>query len=96
MFYVGSKKGVLIQWKLTTSEIFKSFADLLKPDIEETILKSKPGAYDKATEFDFVSLYPNIMLEKNISSDTISSDCCELESIARSQNRNTCTTPAQK
>jgi hypothetical protein len=52
MFYVGSKKGVLIQWKLATSEIFRSLTDLLMPDLEETVLKSKPGAYDKATEFE--------------------------------------------
>lgn len=49
------KKGVMIQWKLTTSEIFRSFTDL-KPDFEETVLKSKPSAYDKATEFEIVSL----------------------------------------
>ncbi|TVP38983.1 hypothetical protein [Candidatus Nitrosocosmicus arcticus] len=54
------KKDVLIQWKLTTSEIFKPF-DLPKPDREETVFESKPGGYNKATEFDFVSLYPNIM-----------------------------------
>jgi DNA polymerase-2 len=38
------KNGVLIQWKPTTSEIFRSFTDLSKPDLEETVLKSKPGA----------------------------------------------------
>ncbi len=28
-------------------------------------------------ELDFVSLYPNIMLKKNVSSDTINCDCCK-------------------
>ena len=35
--------------------------------------------YDNVAEFDFVSLYPNIMLKKNISSDTINCDCCKPE-----------------
>lgn len=80
MFYNASKKDVLILWKLRTSEIFESFADLLNPYLEETVFESKFGAYDKVAEFDFVSLYPNIVLKKNISSDAINCDCCELES----------------
>ncbi len=55
-FMLFQKNGALIQWKLTTSEISRSFTDLSKPDLEETVLKSKPGAYDKATEFEIVSL----------------------------------------
>ena len=67
MFHVGSKKGVLIQWKLATSEIFRSFTDLLKPDFEETVLKSKPSAYDKATEFEIVfTLAKYYVREKHI------------------------------
>jgi len=69
----------LIPWKPKTSEIFKSFSDLLQADKGGFIFESKPGAYDKVAEFDFVSLYPNIMLKKNVSSDTINCKCCKLE-----------------
>lgn len=78
-FYNAQKSNVLIPWKPTTSEIFKSFSDLLKADKGGSIFESKPGAYDNVAEFDFVSLYPNIMLKKNVSSDTINCDCCKLE-----------------
>lgn len=76
-FYNAYKKNVLISWKPTTSEIPKTFFDLLRADKGGTVFESKPGAYDKVAEFDFVSLYPNIMLTKNVSSDTINCDCCE-------------------
>ena len=79
-FYNAQKSDVLIPWKPTTSEVFKSFSDLLKADKGGSIFESKPGAYDNVAEFDFVSLYPNIMLKKNVSSDTINCDCCKSES----------------
>ena len=79
-FYNAQKSDVLIPWKPTTSEVFKSFSDLLKADKGGSIFESKPGVYDNVAEFDFVSLYPNIMLRKNVSSDTINCDCCKSES----------------
>jgi DNA polymerase, archaea type len=78
-FYNAQKKDILIPWKPVTSEIFKSFSDLLKADRGGFVFESKPGAYDKVAELDFVSLYPNIMLKRNVSSDTINCDCCESE-----------------
>ena len=79
-FYNAQKKDILIPWKPIVCEIFKSFSDLLKADRGGFVFESKPGAYDNIAEFDFVSLYPNIMLKKNISSDTINCDCCKSES----------------
>ena len=32
--------------------------------------------HDNIAEFDFVSLYPNIMLKKNLSAETIRCSCC--------------------
>ncbi len=78
-FYNAHKKDVLIPWKPITSEIFKSFSDLLKADKGGFVFESKPGAYNKVAEFDFISLYPNIMLRKNVSSDTINCACCKSE-----------------
>jgi DNA polymerase-2 len=78
-FYNAQKRDILIPWKPLTSEIFKSFPDLLKADRGGFVFESKPGAYDKVAELDFVSLYPNIMLKRNVSSDTINCECCESE-----------------
>lgn len=75
-FYNAQKRDILIPWKPITSEIFKSFSDLLIADRGGFVFESKPGAYDRVAELDFVSLYPNIMLKRNVSSDTINCDCC--------------------
>ncbi|HZH39025.1 MAG TPA: DNA polymerase domain-containing protein, partial [Bacillales bacterium] len=76
-FYNAQKRDILIPWKPVTSEIFKSFSDLLKADRGGFVFESEAGAYDKVVELDFVSLYPNIMLKRNVSSDTINCDCCK-------------------
>ena len=52
----------------------------MKADKGGFVFESKPGAYDKVAEYDFVSLYPNIMFKKNISSESINCDCCKYES----------------
>jgi len=75
-FYNAQRKDVLISWKPKVSETFKTFNDLLIADKGGFIFESKPGAYEQVAEFDFISLYPNIMLKKNISSETINCNCC--------------------
>jgi DNA polymerase-2 len=84
-FYNAQKNNTLIPWKPTTSEVFKSFSDLLKADKGGSIFESKPGVYDNVAEFDFISLYPNIMLKKNVSSDTINCYCCKPELESKDQ-----------
>ncbi len=75
-FYNAEKKDILIPWKPITSEVFKTFTDLLNADKGGVVFESKPGIYETVAELDFVSLYPNIMLKKNISSETIICNCC--------------------
>jgi len=69
----------MIQWKLMTHKMLKSFFDFLKPYIEETIFKLKLGAKDKVPHFVFISTCPDLMQKKNMSTDTIYCDCCEFE-----------------
>ncbi len=78
-FYNAQQKNILIPWKPTTSEIFKTFNDLLMVDKGGFVFESKPGAHDNVAEFDFVSLYPNIMFRNNISYETINCKCCKYE-----------------
>jgi DNA polymerase-2 len=75
-FYNAQRNDILVAWKPHASEVFKTFSDLLNADRGGFIFESKPGIYQKVVELDFVSLYPNIMLKKNISSETIICDCC--------------------
>lgn len=79
-FYYATQKGILVPWKPTLGEHFKTFEELLIADrggfIFEPEISSSFRVHEKVAEFDFVSLYPNIMLKNNLSAETISCNCC--------------------
>ena len=75
-FYTATKRNLLIPWKPTVSEIFKTRMDLLVGDRGGFILEPRIGAHENVGEVDFASLFGNIMLQKNISAETINCKCC--------------------
>ncbi len=75
-FYYATQKGILIPWKPAIAEQFKTHEGLLVADRGGFILEPEIGVHENAAEFDFVSLYPNIMLKKNLSAETINCSCC--------------------
>jgi DNA polymerase I len=75
-FYYATQKGILIPWKPVIAEHFKTLGDLLIADRGGFIFEPEIGVHEQVAEFDFVSLYPNIMLKKNLSAETVNCDCC--------------------
>ena len=75
-FYNATKRNLLIPWKPTVSEIFKTRLDLLVGDRGGLILEPRIGVHENVGEVDFASLFGNIMLQKNISAETINCKCC--------------------
>lgn len=75
-FYYATQKGILVPWKPTLVEHFKTFKEMLIADRGGFIFEPEIGVHQQAAEFDFVSLYPNIMLKKNLSAETICCNCC--------------------
>jgi len=75
-FYYTTQKEILIPWKPALAEHLKTFEDLLVADRAGFIFEPEIGVHEQVAEFDFVSLYPNIMLKKNLSAETIRSSCC--------------------
>jgi DNA polymerase I len=75
-FYHAFKRGLLVPWKPTMAEHFKSRLELLVADRGGFIFEPRVGLYEGVAEFDFSALYPNIMLKKNISGETVNCDCC--------------------
>jgi DNA polymerase-2 len=67
-------------WKPTMSEYPKTLRELFIADRGGLILEPEIGVHEKVAEFDFVSLYPNIIYKKNISAETILCQCCYLDS----------------
>ena len=75
-FYNATKRNFLIPWKPIVSEIFKTRMDLLIGDRGGLILEPRIGIHENVGEVDFASLFGNIMLQKNISAETINCECC--------------------
>jgi DNA polymerase-2 len=75
-YYATTQKDILIPWKPTLTEHFKTFEELLIADRGGFIFEPETGVHEQIAEFDFVSLYPSIILKKNVSADTIQCSCC--------------------
>ena len=74
--YNATKKGLLIPWKPVLFEHPKNMLELFLADKGGLILEPEIGLHEKISEFDFVSLYPSIMLKRNVSAETVLCDCC--------------------
>ncbi len=75
-FYHATKEGILIPWKPVLAESFKSRAELLVADRGGFIFEPELGVHEGVAELDFSSLYPSIMMKKNISAETVRCSCC--------------------
>lgn len=70
------RRGVLIPWKKTQSEAWKSAATLLISDRGGLVYQPLVGVYEDVVELDFVSMYPSIMVRENVSPETVNCSCC--------------------
>jgi len=70
-------RGYLIPFKKTIPERWKSAADLLTSDRGGLIFEPVVGLHEQVIELDFASLYPNIMVNYNISPETMFCSCCD-------------------
>ncbi len=68
--------GVLIPWKKTEPEAFKTGWKLLVADRGGFIYEPKVGFHTDIVEVDFVSMFPMLMLKHNLSAETVLCKCC--------------------
>jgi DNA polymerase elongation subunit (family B) len=68
--------GVHIPWKKNRPEEFKSARQLVAADRGGVIFLPPVGVFDHVDEFDFASLYPHIMVRRNLSTETLNCRCC--------------------
>jgi DNA polymerase elongation subunit (family B) len=74
--YQATRDDVLIPWKKSEPENFKNARDLLTADRGGFYFEPKLGIHDNVGEIDFSSMYPTLMLKKNISPETVGCECC--------------------
>jgi len=74
--YTAWKEGISIPWKKTEPESFKSGWELLVADRGGFVFEPKLGFHTDVVEVDFASMFPTLMLKRNISAETVLCKCC--------------------
>ena len=75
-FYQAMKNDVLIPRNKSIPEVFKSALELLVGDRGGFVYEPEVGVHDDVGEVDFASMYPTVMVNNNISAETILCKCC--------------------
>jgi len=70
------RNGYLIPAKKREPEEFKPASTLMLADRGGLIFQPPIGYHDDVAELDFVSMYPSIMVNHNVSPETINCRCC--------------------
>lgn len=68
--------NILTPWKNWNPEEPKKASKMRKADRGGFIFNPRAEVYEDVHEMDFASLFPNIMVNKNISPETVNCDCC--------------------
>jgi DNA polymerase elongation subunit (family B) len=75
-FYQAFKQEILIPRNKSIPEAFKSAYELLVADRGGFVYEPKVGIHDNTGEVDFSSMYPSLMVNNNISAETVLCKCC--------------------
>jgi DNA polymerase elongation subunit (family B) len=75
-FYQAMKDNVLIPRNKSIPEAFKSALELLVGDRGGFVYEPEVGIHDDVGEVDFASMYPTVMVNNNISAETVLCKCC--------------------
>ncbi|MHA1636747.1 MAG: DNA polymerase domain-containing protein [Candidatus Thorarchaeota archaeon] len=70
-YYTAHEMDILIPPVKRNPEFLKSITDLATIDRGGLIVQPKPGVYENIVEVDFSSMYPTLMVTRNISPETI-------------------------
>jgi len=70
------EQGFLVPWNKRQPEQWKTAAMLLRTDRGGLVLDPLIGLHENVIEFDYASLYPQIMVQQNISPETLLCSCC--------------------
>ncbi|MDH5746841.1 MAG: hypothetical protein OEZ21_07815 [Candidatus Bathyarchaeota archaeon] len=74
--YTAWRNDILIPWKKREPESFKSAWELLVADRGGFVFEPKLGFHTDVVEVDFTSMFPMLMLKRNISAETVLCKCC--------------------
>jgi DNA polymerase-2 len=71
------QRRLLIPWRKGEPERWKTADVLLKVDKGGLVFQPPVGAFEDVAELDFSTMYPSIMVQHNISAETLFCRCCD-------------------
>ncbi len=71
----ATNRGVLVPWNSWRHEFFKPMSTLHEADRGGFTFEPDVGVHDDVHELDFSSLYPNIIVTRNVSPETVRCGC---------------------
>jgi len=71
----ATDRGVLVPWNSWRHEFFKPMSTLHEADRGGFTFEPDVGVHDDVHELDFSSLYPNIIVTRNVSPETVRCEC---------------------
>ncbi|MFB6124922.1 MAG: type B DNA-directed DNA polymerase [Halanaeroarchaeum sp.] len=74
-------RDVLVPWRSWRHELFTTMGTLDAADRGGHTLQPQVGLHEDVHELDFSALYPNIIVEKNVSPETVRGDCEDAVSV---------------
>lgn len=75
------ENNVLVAWNSWRAEFYKSMATLHDSDRGGYTFAPTVGVHENVYEADYSSLYPNIMITRNVSPETVRCDCCDNDAV---------------
>lgn len=75
--YRAITDGILVPWRKIEPEKPKTALQLLTVDKGGLTYQPPVGEHEDVIEIDFVSMYPSLMVTRNISPETVLCSCCE-------------------
>ncbi len=75
------RRGFHVPWKKNRPESFRRADRLVAADRGGVIFVPPVGVFGPVDEFDFASLFPHIMVRKNLSAETLECRCCPTSPI---------------
>ncbi|HND63980.1 MAG TPA: DNA polymerase domain-containing protein [Elusimicrobiota bacterium] len=70
------ERNLLIPIEKQQAEDFRPATELVVADKGGLVYEAPAGWYDHVVEYDFVSMYPTLMVQHNISPETVNCACC--------------------
>ncbi|MDP8011779.1 MAG: type B DNA-directed DNA polymerase [Thermoplasmata archaeon] len=79
--YEALRKGIAVPYHKYESEREKTIEQLIKADRGGIVYQPRPGIYWNVKEFDYTSMYPSIIVRKNLSIETVNKNCTKYEIV---------------